>query len=121
MGMPLVGFRHPNACETQSLAPTQALLPGLLILSLVSYSSLSTHQQPGDCTGNKGEIRLFFSLDSAIPVSWEGFSNMSKGLVRRGRSHWELPVHSYPLQLANEEGQQEPKERCSHTGTGQGY
>lgn len=31
------------------------------------------------------------------------------------------PRRSYPLQLANEEGQQEPKERRSHTGTGQGY
>lgn len=31
------------------------------------------------------------------------------------------PSQPYPLQLAYEEGQQEPKERRSHTGTGQGY
>lgn len=53
--MPLVGVRHPNACESQSFAPTQAFLPGLLILSLVSHAFLGTHQQPGDCTGNKGK------------------------------------------------------------------
>lgn len=67
------------------------------------------------------ESDYFFLVVSAIPVVWEGFSNMSKGLVKRGKCHRELPVHSYPLQLAYEKGQQKPKERRSHAGTGQGY
>jgi len=78
--MPLVGVRHPNACESQSLAPTQALLLDLLILSLVSHGSLASISSLVIAQGTKvsSEWIRFFLVVSAIPTVWERFSNVSK-------------------------------------------
>lgn len=129
MGMPLVGVRHPNACKPQNLAPTSH--PRLCFMAysylalqvMVSWAPSSSLVIAQGTKMSSERIRLgfFFLVVSAIPVAWEGLCNMSKGLVRKGRCHQELPVWSYPLQLAYEEGQHEPKERCSHAGAGQGY